>query len=194
VDLPFKTTFWFLMSTAFWNLFGAGVLGFLINLPIVSYFEHGSFLTATHGHGALMGVYGMLALALMTFTLRGIVKPKAWKENWLKVGFWGLNLGLMGMIVITLLPVGMIQMQRSFTTGFWAARSLEFYQQGLVHKLLWLRILPDSVFILFGVLPIVGAVIYAYLNQRPANVEDGEDFESGSQIEGEELELPKYVA
>ena len=61
IEFPYKAAFWFLMATAFWNLFGAGVLGFLINLPFVSYFQHGSFLTAAHGHGALMGVYGMLA-------------------------------------------------------------------------------------------------------------------------------------
>ncbi|MHB0938614.1 MAG: nitric-oxide reductase large subunit [Armatimonadota bacterium] len=193
VDLPYKATFWFLMATAFWNLFGAGVLGFLINLPVVSYFQHGSFLTATHGHGALMGVYGMLALALITFSLRGIVKPEAWKEKWLKIGFWGLNIGLMGMILITLAPVGFMQLKESFTDGFWAARSLEFYRQATVHRLLWLRIIPDSIFIVFGVLPVAAAIIWAYLNQRPANVADGDDFESGTQL-GTEMELPEPVA
>ncbi|MDI7250841.1 MAG: hypothetical protein QME93_12385 [Bacillota bacterium] len=29
-------------------MLGAGRLGFLINLPVVNYFEHGSFLTAAH--------------------------------------------------------------------------------------------------------------------------------------------------
>ena len=81
------------MATAFWNLFGAGVLGFLINLPFVNYFQHGSFLTAAHGHGALMGVYGMLAIALALFSLRNIVNPRYWKEKWLMVSFWGLNAG-----------------------------------------------------------------------------------------------------
>ena len=51
IEFPYKASFWFLVATAFWNLFGAGVLGFLINLPIVSYYQHGSFLTAAHGHG-----------------------------------------------------------------------------------------------------------------------------------------------
>ena len=46
------------------GMIGAGVFGFLINLPSVSYIEHGSFLTANHGHAALMGVFGMLAIAL----------------------------------------------------------------------------------------------------------------------------------
>ncbi len=48
-----------------WNFIGAGVFGFLINLPIVSYFEVGTMLTPNHGHAAFMGVFGMLAIALI---------------------------------------------------------------------------------------------------------------------------------
>jgi nitric oxide reductase subunit B len=171
IDFPYKTAFWFLVATAFWNLFGAGVLGFLINLPIVSYYEHGSFLTAAHGHGALMGVYGMLAIALATFSLRNIVQPKYWKEKWFMVGFWGLNIGLMGMIVITLLPVGVLQAVESFQNGFWSARSWEFYQQPIISRLLWLRVLPDSVFIVLGAIPVVAAGAVGLLHLRKADAE-----------------------
>lgn len=45
----------------FWNFLGAGVFGFLINLPIVSYYEVGAILTPNHGHAAMMGVFGMRA-------------------------------------------------------------------------------------------------------------------------------------
>ena len=51
---------WFLVSVGVWNFLGAGVFGFLINLPVVSYYEIGTALTANHGHTAMMGVYGML--------------------------------------------------------------------------------------------------------------------------------------
>jgi nitric oxide reductase subunit B len=165
-EFPYKAAFWFLVATAFWNLFGAGVLGFLINLPFVSYFQHGSFLTAAHGHGALMGVYGMLALALGCFSLRNIIRPDCWKESWVMTGFWGLNIGLMGMILITLVPVGGMQAIASFERGFWWARSLEFYAQPMVQRLLWLRVLPDTVFILGGVVPLVAASIYGLFNLR----------------------------
>ena len=37
VAVPHKWTFYFLMSVGFWNFLGAGVFGFLINLPIISY-------------------------------------------------------------------------------------------------------------------------------------------------------------
>ena len=165
-DFPYTASFWFLVATAFWNLFGAGVLGFFINLPFVSYFQHGSFLTAAHGHGALMGVYGMLAIALALFSLRNIVSPERWKERWIMTGFWGLNAGLMGMIVITLVPVGILQALESFNHGFWSARSFDFYRQPLIHQLLWLRMIPDTVFIVGGVMPLVGAMLYGFVNLR----------------------------
>jgi nitric oxide reductase subunit B len=167
VDFPYKASFWFLVATAFWNLFGAGVLGFLINLPFVSYFQHGSFLTAAHGHGALMGVYGMLAIALALFSLRNIVDGRYWKEKWLMVSFWGLNIGLMGMILVTLVPIGVMQALESFQNGFWSARSLDFYQLPLVKTLLWLRIVPDSVFIGLGAVPLVAASVYGLFHMRP---------------------------
>ena len=165
-EFPYAASFWFLVATAFWNLFGAGVLGFLINLPFVNYFQHGSFLTAAHGHGALMGVYGMLAIALALFCLRNIVEPRFWKEKWLMVSFWGLNIGLMGMIALTLVPIGVMQAVESFNNGFWSARSLEFYQQPVVKLLLWLRMIPDTVFIAIGVLPLVAAAVYGLFHLR----------------------------
>jgi nitric oxide reductase subunit B len=166
IHFPYKVAFWFMVATAFWNLFGAGVLGFLINLPIVSYYQHGSFLTAAHGHGALMGVYGMLALALATFSMRNIVKPEFWKEKWMMIGFWGLNAGLMGMIMITLVPIGALQAIESFQNGFWSARSWEFYQQPVINQLLWLRLLPDTVFIFAGAIPVVAASLWGLINMR----------------------------
>lgn len=166
VSFPYRVAFSFLVATAFWNLFGAGVLGFLINLPFVSYFQHGNFLTAAHGHGALMGVYGMLAIALAAFSLRNIVKPEFWKERWMMTGFWGLNIGLMGMILMTLLPIGIIQSIHTYENGYWSARSLDFYAQPLINKLLWLRMLPDTVFIVVGILPIVAAAILGFMNLR----------------------------
>ena len=169
-EFPYKAAFWFLVATAFWNLFGAGALGFLINLPFVNYFQHGSFLTAAHAHGALMGVYGMLAIALALFSLRNVVEERYWKEKWIMTGFWGLNIGLMGMIMVTLVPIGVMQALESFRNGFWSARSLEFYQQPIVKTLLWLRVIPDSIFIGLGVLPIVAAAVYGFFHLRQVQV------------------------
>src|SRR5690606_17212230 len=75
VNFPYRAAFWFLISTAVWNLVGAGVLGFVVNMPAVSYYQHGSFVTPAHGHGALMGVYGMFAIAVQSRQTEGVERP-----------------------------------------------------------------------------------------------------------------------
>lgn len=167
-EFPYRLVFQFLMAVAFWNLFGAGVLGFLINLPIVNYYEHGSILTANHGHGALMGVFGMLAIALALYCVRNVVTENGYAEKWFRRSFWGLNIGLFGMIAITLTPVGSLQLLEAADHGFFAARSLEFYQRPTIQALLWARILPDMVFIGGGVVPLLVGMFHALRNVRPA--------------------------
>ena len=68
-----KWTVMFLMAVGFWNFLGAGVFGFLINLPIVSYYEHATYLTSNHAHGAMMGVYGNLAIAALILDRKSVV-------------------------------------------------------------------------------------------------------------------------
>ncbi|MBI3892060.1 MAG: cbb3-type cytochrome c oxidase subunit I [Candidatus Wallbacteria bacterium] len=159
---PYQETFLFLASTAFWNLVGAGLLGFLINLPAVSYFEHGTFLTATHGHGAMMGVFGFLAIAVMLFGMRHLVTEEAWPGHLFRLSFYGLNLGLAGMIAMTLLPVGFGQLYESMVSGFDAARSTAFYDKSWVHTLLWLRMIPDSIFIVLGAVPLAAGLFLCW--------------------------------
>ena len=60
------------MAVGFWNFVGAGVFGFLINTPIVSYYEVGTILTVNHGHAAFIGVFGMLGVGLMVYVLREV--------------------------------------------------------------------------------------------------------------------------
>ena len=74
---PHRWAVMFLVAVGFWNFLGAGIFGFLINLPIVSYYEIGTALTANHGHAAMMGVYGMLAVGLALFCLRYLIPRTA---------------------------------------------------------------------------------------------------------------------
>ena len=76
--MPHRWTFYFLMAVGVWNFVGAGVFGFLINMPIVSYFEAGTMLTPNHAHAAFMGVFGMLAVALMVFAFRQVTPDERW--------------------------------------------------------------------------------------------------------------------
>ena len=89
----------FLASVGFGNFLGAGIFGFLINLPIVSYYEIGTALTANHGHAAMMGVYGMLSVGLALFCQRYMIPEERWSDRAAKISFWSLNLGLAWMVV-----------------------------------------------------------------------------------------------
>jgi nitric oxide reductase subunit B len=151
-----KWAIYFLMAVGVWNFVGAGVFGFLINLPIVSYFEVGTSLTANHAHAALFGVFGMLALAVLIFCLRAMQSDTVWKETekFVRVGFWGANVGLALMVILDLFPGGVIQLWDSVANGYWHARRLTFLMGGTYHKLEWLRMVGDMIFLFAGALPI----------------------------------------
>jgi len=154
-DFPHKWAVAFLAATGFWNFVGAGVLGFLINLPIVSYYEIGTALTANHGHAAFFGVYGMLAVGLALFCLRYLIPADRWSDRAARVSFWSMNIGLAWMVVATLMPIGILQLAKSVDAGYAAARSAEFLDGGLVHFLEWARLPGDMLIIVGGALPLV---------------------------------------
>jgi nitric oxide reductase subunit B len=167
VSVPHKWTFYFLMAVGFWNFVGAGVFGFLINLPIVSYFEVGTILTPNHGHAALMGVFGMLAMALLVFVLRQVVTDEQWTrlEKYIRVSFWGLNVGLALMVVTNLFPGGVYQLLDVLNNGYWHARSPEFLNDALMRTIEWARLPADLIFSVLGVIPalIAAGLTYRYV-------------------------------
>ncbi|MDE7240703.1 cbb3-type cytochrome c oxidase subunit I [Desulfovibrio sp.] len=145
----------FIMSVGFWNFVGAGVFGFLINMPVVSYFEIGTYLTPNHGHAAMFGVFGLLSLSLCLLVLRQANSDENWAhvEKYVRVSFWGFNVGLLLMLVLSLLPAGFLQLGDVFANGYWHARSPEFTQSPLMAFIGWLRMPADLIFIIFGAIP-----------------------------------------
>ena len=152
---PHRWAVMFLVAVGFWNFLGAGILGFLINLPIVSYYEIGTALTAAHAHGAMMGVYGMLAAGFAVFCLRYLIPGERWPERAAKWSFWCLNLGLAWMIFATLFPLGVLQLYESVNAGYFEARSLEYVTNPTNALIEWLRLPGDVLFIVGGVLPLL---------------------------------------
>ena len=171
VAVPHKWTFYFLISVGFWNFVGAGIFGFLINLPIVSYFQAGTLLTPNHGHTAMMGVFGMLAMALTVFALRQAAPAQLWQrlEPYIRLSFWGLNVGLALMSLSNLLPAGVLQLVDVLENGYWHARSAAFLDRPLVVALEWMRLPGDLVFIALGIVPMVVAASWTYFASRHGN-------------------------
>jgi nitric oxide reductase subunit B len=136
----------FFVAVAFWNLVGAGLLGFLINPPLSLYYVQGLNSTPAHAHAALFGVYGMLGIGLMLFCLRGLSRREAWDDALLQKAYWFLNLGLGAMVFLSLVPAGFYQAYHSITTGLWFARSAEVIHSPVMETLVWLRVPGDVVF------------------------------------------------
>ena len=158
------------MAVGFWNFLGAGVFGFLINMPIVSYFEVGTILTPNHGHASFMGVFGLLGVALLVFACREVVADESWAsiEKWVRVSFWGLNLGLASMITFNLFPGGVMQLYDVLQNGYWHARGHEYLGTTAARFVEWARLPGDLVFIVVGVAPLLWITTNAYLSMRHA--------------------------
>ncbi|MBU4889965.1 cbb3-type cytochrome c oxidase subunit I [Staphylococcus aureus] len=169
IAFPYKGTFIFLASTGLWNAIGAGALGFLINTPAVNYFEHGTQWTAAHAHGSMAGVYGMFSIAIALYVFKNITKKEFWTpkvEKWIKISCWALNVGLAGMVFVTLIPVGYIQLKDGLEDGYWHSRLTSFYEQPLVKAIMWGRMPWDIIFTV-GVIILVVIFIRGYRHLKP---------------------------
>jgi len=155
------------VAVGFWNIVGAGLLGFAINPPIALYYVQGLNLTPAHGHAALFGVYGMLGIGLTLFCLRGLAPRETWSDGLLKPAFWMLNVGLALMVFVSLVPAGVYQAWASITQGLWYARSPEIVHSPVMEALVWLRVPGDIVFAL-GVLCLALFALRLPLKTRPA--------------------------
>lgn len=142
----YKWPIYFFVAVAFWNLVGAGLFGFLINPPIALYYMQGLNTTPVHGHTALFGVYGMLGIGLMLFCLKSLTVRRNWRTGSLAFAFWTINAGLALMVLLSLLPVGLMQTWASVEHGMWYARSAEFLQTSTMDTLRWLRVVGDTIF------------------------------------------------
>ncbi|ADB59768.1 Nitric-oxide reductase [Haloterrigena turkmenica DSM 5511] len=169
-EFPYTLPLLFILGSSVWNFVGGGVLGFFINLPLINYYEHGTYLTVAHAHTATFGAFGLLALGLGTYILRVVTPESAWNPAWFRGAFWLTNIGLTVMTVASLLPVGFLQLQAAYQDGYAAARSLEFYEQDHVQTLLWARTLGDTPMIL-GALAFTAASVRHLWDARKRRLE-----------------------
>jgi nitric oxide reductase subunit B len=174
-DFPYRLPFMFIVASGVWNFVGAGVLGFFINLPLINYYEHGTYLTVGHAHAAMFGAFGFLALGMVTYMLRIAIRPDRWDGSWLRGAFWLWNVGLALMVFVSVLPVGFLQLEAGFTQSYAFARSLEFYQQPLIQTLFWIRAPGDTLLILGTVLYAADLVRKRFVLRSTAEDPDPED-------------------
>jgi nitric oxide reductase subunit B len=174
-DFPYKYPLMFIMASVCWEFLGGGVMGLSITTPVINYFEHSTYLTVNHGHTALFGTYGMLSIGLVLFSLRGMVKAEGWSSRLAGIAFWGTNVGLLLMFVLTLLPVGILQVLDNIQNGFWHARSNDFWERGIIQFLGQIRMIPDT-FIIIGAGAFLLFVLNALTKLKPVEIGDGDSF------------------
>ncbi|MGC8833365.1 MAG: cbb3-type cytochrome c oxidase subunit I, partial [Armatimonadota bacterium] len=130
------------------------------------------YLTSNHGHTALFGTYGMLAIALCLFVWRGLVKPEHWNDKLLRLSFWGLNLGLAAMALFSLLPVGILEMVEAYRSGIAVAKSAAFFNRPEIQILGQIRIVPDTIIILLGAVPLLVFYLTSIRHLKRAEIRD----------------------
>jgi len=169
IETRHRLPLYFFIAAAIWQFIGSAVLGLLINLPIVNYYEHGTFLTVAHGHAAFLGAFGFLALGMLLYAMRHAI-PDGWHLRQLHIAFWALNAGLALMVFVSVTSVGVLQLIEAIRVDYAAARSLAFYEQPIVLLLNELR-LPGDGLIIVGALLIaweVGSQTWRYLRRTGA--------------------------
>ena len=167
---PFRMAYLWLAGSAFLNWLGAGFYGMLINLPIVNYYEHGTYFGMAHGHVALLGAFGYISIAFLYFIARAnaLAKGFHWDEKISNLAFWLTTAGIF-FFAIPVLVIGEKQMEWAFNYGYWVARTREVLEgMGLW---LWIRILPDLMIVAGAVLLLVDLIYKLYLSKKHQTVE-----------------------
>lgn len=104
-------------ASAFVHFMGAGVWGFGQTLPQINRWTHGTQITASHGHFAFWGAYGMLAIALMYAILPEISgRTLNGKHGLSFAAFVLLNFSMI-FIVMALLIAGIVQVYLQRVVG-----------------------------------------------------------------------------
>ena len=104
----------------------------------------------------------------MVFVLRQTTIEERWPgvEKYVRVAFWGTNIGLFMMISMSLFPAGVLQIRDVVENGYWHARSLDHIGSPRALTIERLRLPGDLVFIVFGSVRLVIAAIKGYSGMR----------------------------
>ncbi|MDM7274286.1 cbb3-type cytochrome c oxidase subunit I [Sulfurihydrogenibium azorense] len=118
-----------------------------------------------HGHVALLGAFGYVAIAFLYFIVRAnaLAKGLHWDEKLSNLAF-GLTTAGIFLYAIPTMVIGTKQFQWAYEIGYWAARTREVLE-GLGFWM-WIRIVPDAMILIGSALILVDIVYKLYLSPK----------------------------
>lgn len=108
IDHYNRVAVYWLAGGAVTHFLGAGVLGVVHTLPSVNQWTHGTQITASHGHLAFYGAFGMLVIALMYYMLPELKNRVDFDQRPGITAFWVMTLSMTAMALI-LFAAGVVQ-------------------------------------------------------------------------------------
>ena len=168
-----RPALYWMMAEAFGNFIGAGVWGFMITLPQINLFAHGTQWTVSHGHFAFWGAYACGVISVFYLVLQRThslahVDGPLWKWS-----FAALNLGLVGMVG-ALLVAGFAQafIERaiggSTLEAFIAGQESSWFLEGMVVRFLFAVVFAGGYVVLAWDLLTLGRRVPAAVAASPA--------------------------
>lgn len=156
-----KLTLALILSSLFYHVTGASLLGFIITVPWINLYMHGTYITSGHAHLALFGSLGFLVLGGAYYILSRGTQPdhKTYRRGILAV--LALNGGLL-MMSTALLIAGFLQAYRARYLG------MDFMEVNLKLNLYLIARAAGGLLFTSGDLLLVWQILKAWRNSRPA--------------------------
>ncbi len=164
-SFDYTLPFMWLTAGAFLNWYGAGFLGMVINLPIVNYYAHGTYLIMPHGHVALLGAFGYLSIAFLYTVARAYAQVNniVWNEKLSKWGFWLVTVGIV-LFSIPTLVIGFEQLRISYELGYYFTRIRENLNH--LQGWMWIRVIPDTMIIVGALLIVIDTLQKTFFGKK----------------------------
>lgn len=161
MDRRVKLTAWLILSSLFYHITGASLLGFLITVPWINLYMHGTYITSAHAHFALFGTMGFLVLAGAYYILSEGNEPDKKAYLFGVIGVLHLNVGLV-IMGTSLLIAGLLQTYLGRVLG------IDFIQvKTIISPYLIIRVLGGLIFTL-GDMLLSWRIIKTWWQTRPA--------------------------
>ena len=121
---PNKLALFWTVGASIVSFIGAGLLGFAHTLPQTNIYTHGTLVTAMHGHLAFWGAYGMIVIAIISYSLPNMTGRKLYESSLGRAAFWCANIGMIGMTVaFGVAGVAQVYLERKFKMDFMAVQN-----------------------------------------------------------------------